>query len=841
MDLRSLRVRYAVLATLTGVLILAVTFFADHLITDSRKTAAEHIEQRQHLLQRTRYIRNAVWQTREAISHFLLDPRRAANREQLFRGINDGLHNTQRLLDYPWPTDAPMRKDLEQLRRDWQALRDDVNKLVELRTDANKQFPGFAVARQELLPRHREIYSQFAQALLENGRQSATHDAEIYERLVKARYRWSQIITTLRMYIASRVGSFGTNAMPAMERDIRLFYRDFIDQLKSLQALGQQGRLQFNTEAAVDDILATATQWHAGFNQLVAIHSSNAWRQDKNFLQRTIDPALERIWTILLRFDSRIENGSERDVEALSHIAQTQSRTVWLFSLLGMGFVILLFLSFQRAVLDPLGRLARSFNAISRGDQETTLPRARSTELQELLNAFAEMHRQVQQRQQALEYQTLHDDLTGLANRNLLLDRLEQLINTAKRHHQSVCIMMIDLDRFKEVNDSLGHQVGDQLLIQVSARLNRILRAEDTVARLGGDEFALIFNDTDETKANTIANKLVDIFERAFFIAGHELYVRASVGIAIYPKDGIDTQSLIKHADVAMYHAKRYRHGFSFYDARNTEHNTDSFTLGNDLRNAINHNELNLHFQPIFDLATQRPTAVEALLRWHHPEQGALPAPTVISLAEQIGLINQLTFWVLEHAILEYVRLRESGVDIAVHVNLSAHNFESSELVPGVERLMRDYDVAPHVLNIEITESAMMADLARTIDALKRLDAMGVDISIDDYGTGFSSLNYLKQLPVDLLKIDKSFVMHMFENENDAVIVRSTIDLAHNLGMKVVAEGVENQDVWDLLSILRCDFAQGFLMSPPVPSNEVVASLGQWSGQYPGACPGRAN
>ncbi len=432
--------------------------------------------------------------------------------------------------------------------------------------------------------------------------------------------------------------------------------------------------------------------------------------------------------------------------------------------------------------------------------------------------------------------QALHDPLTGLANRCLLQSRLTMEIAQADRQQSSFGVVVLDLDRFKEVNDTLGHEVGDELLREVALRLTRTVRSEDTVARLGGDEYVLLLHGLTEHTAATVTEKILAALERPFSWQGNRIDLGASLGVALYPDHAQDASRLIRCADIAMYAAKRTGTGWALFAPEQSRMSRGGLSFRGELRDALRNDELVLHYQPKIELSARRVVGVEALVRWNHPVRGFLPPDHFIPLAEQAGLIGALTEWVLEHALADLAQLHHDGHPLHVAVNLSARNLHDAGLPAGIEGVLARSGMAPEHLALEITESAVMTNPADSLAILSELDRMGITLAIDDFGTGYSSLAYLRRLPVDELKIDKSFVMDMETNESDAVIVRSTIDLAHNLGLKVTAEGVENAGIWARLAELGCDRAQGYHLGRPMP----LARLRQWLQQSQWAHSGAA-
>jgi diguanylate cyclase (GGDEF)-like protein/PAS domain S-box-containing protein len=432
--------------------------------------------------------------------------------------------------------------------------------------------------------------------------------------------------------------------------------------------------------------------------------------------------------------------------------------------------------------------------------------------------------------EEALRHQALHDGLTGLTNRTLLQERLSHTILTAQRDHAPLALLLVDLDRFKEINDTFGHHYGDLLLQQIGTRLRGLLRASDTVARLGGDEFGILLPTTDAASAVTVAQQLLHTLEAPFELNGQRVEIGASIGIASYPAHGSDTATLLRRADVAMYVAKRGEGGIVVYTAEQDLHSAQRLALGGELRGAIENDELLLHFQPKLDLHDGTLVGVEALVRWQHPLRGFLPPSEFIPLAEQSELIYPLTRWVLEAAIRQQQAWRGAGLELPVAVNLSRRTLQDSQLPEMIARLLARYDVPPRALVLEITESSLMADPLRAAENLSQLRALGVQMSIDDFGTGYSSLDSLKDLPVDELKIDRSFVQAMASDPSARAIVRVVIDLADALKLRVVAEGVEDRATWDVLAGLGCHVAQGYFLSRPIAAAELeawIADVGQ--------------
>ena len=431
------------------------------------------------------------------------------------------------------------------------------------------------------------------------------------------------------------------------------------------------------------------------------------------------------------------------------------------------------------------------------------------------------------------EEQALSDGLTGLPNRTMFQTLIERAMAGVGRRKEMGVVMLMDLDRFKDVNDTLGHHNGDLLLQRIGSRLHSVLRDAETVARLGGDEFAILLPEVpDRQSVVPVVRRVLKVLEEPVVVGGLALQCEGSIGIAIFPEHGTTVESVMRAADVAMYMAKENRSGYEFYDARRHEHRHDAGRLAliGELRRAMDETELVLYYQPKVDLETGLAQGVEALARWHHPERGLLSPDEFIPLAERSNLLRPMTLYLLDSALRQCNAWRVCGLEVSVAVNLSMQNLIDLRLPNDLARLLTSWRLPPGSLELEITESTIMADHRRAMTILTRLNKMGVTLTVDDFGTGYSSLAYLQSLPVSSIKIDKSFVLSMAEDPGNATIVQSTIDLGHNLGLRVVAEGVENEETYNKLAALGCDYAQGYFLSRPLSPDKATAWLAAFSG-----------
>ncbi len=440
-----------------------------------------------------------------------------------------------------------------------------------------------------------------------------------------------------------------------------------------------------------------------------------------------------------------------------------------------------------------------------------------------IMDQTHELRTQTEIMEQKVAHEATHDALTDLPNRTLFIDRLQQATNIARRDGSSLGVFILDMDRFKEVNDTLGHYVGDRLLKLIALRLSGIIREADTLARIGGDEFGFILPGL-KKKADMkkVANKIKKSLSTPFTLEDLSLGVQVSIGATLFPAHGKDADTLIQRADVAMYVAKKESLGFVVYSKECDKHSQHRLTLMGELQHAINNGELILYYQPQVNSNSSHGHAVESLVRWEHPVHGLMPPDEFIPLAERTGLIHDLTIYVLRQALHQCSEWHKENLPFNIAVNISSRCLLNPEFPEILTGLLASLDFPAKSLIMEITETSIMVDPERSMEILNRIHAMGVKLSIDDFGTGYSSLAYLKKLPVSELKIDKSFVMDMLVNESDATIVNATIQLGHNLGLKVVAEGVEDEKTFERLCEMGCDLLQGYFISKPVPPEELL-------------------
>lgn len=824
--LYSLRKRALLLSAVISIVVLSILVMAYSKSNETQEKTLDNIQQRSDAFSMLNHIRVNLLNSYKDLNNFLLVPEKKQYKESTLASLNDAIKVSDQILSHSSVVsfnDFQTRADLSTMLR---MLESEMNVLFKVRLNSSELYPALSVAGEYMRPNRIKMNNLLGvihnEMHVDNVIQS---NPEIYDKYISTRYLWNKMLSNFRIYLANRVGSFDTRLMRRQENGIETTYIEFKNNMSELTKLAKNDKLGFETTYAVIEMTVMSAKWFEGFKKIEVINNSDNWRLDAQIMKDKISPRIDMIVVELFRLETHITDSATKDFNLFAQWGQSQNRLLWLVSFIGVAFIMIIVFSLDRFIFKPITLVVSALKSEALGKVGEIIPTANSQEAYDLINAFSEMSRQVHTRQSELEHRALHDSLTSLPNRALLFDRMEHDVNTARREKQTLCLMILDLDEFKQINDTLGHTVGDKLLVEIGLRLVNTLRDVDTVARIGGDEFAILLPHTSLDEAESIAKKVLIALKEVMPLESVELYVNCSIGIASYPEHSLDANDLLRLADIAMYVAKRNKSGYENYNPAQDEHSLSKLSLINDLRDALQNNLLEVYYQPVLNVRDNKVIGVEALCRWFHEELGSISPDSFIVLAEQAGLINDLTYWVLEQSVMQLNEWHKLNDELTVAVNISVYSFKNKEFVSRIRKILENHSFPRDKLTLEITEGAMMENPLQAVEVLSELQSMQINLAVDDFGTGYSSMAYLKNLPVNELKIDKSFVIGLDTDTSNEAIVRSTIDLAHNLGLRVIAEGVETQQTWDLLSSLECDVAQGYHMGKPISSDEFSRTL----------------
>ncbi len=815
-NLYSLRQRYLFVSFIIVLLIFAFAWMAQSYVSKSSAQHRQGTEQHHQIRQYNRQLQFEVLQIEKGLEDFMWTPSEKL-RDMVHHHIDRALHHYDLLRRYEWSIHNKMEKQLGDFAPDLKSLHTTIDRVMDLRLEKDTENPMLEEVEQKVTA---------ASSHLTHLSQELRHSSyTVSLQLETSLELWQQLHHKYNGYLNDKTSENVSGKSLFELHQTEALYKQLHKMLEGLST-HPQITAHPKHEQRLNELTEVLSLWHLSYEVLKLGRDTSSWRGDILFLKHTLAPQFAHLREYLGKLDVTIDNYYRNDIISLGEVANTTAKVVWLLSLLGLVVISVAYLYFQRTVLQPIATIAAALKTDAEGEQEAPLPEVHNLETRHLIEAYDEMRHQVQDRQQALEHIAMHDSLTALPNRYQLMGTLQAMCETFRSEGAVFAVMMLGLDRFKEVNDTLGQKTGDDILKKFGQRLRILLRDHDNVARYASDEFAVVLHHTNKEEALYVARKIRNEMDLPFELDDINLSVSCSIGIALFPDHGQNSQELTRRANIAMAIAKQHKTGVATYEERYDTTSVERISLAGKLRQAIQSDALHLCYQAQYSAHNKKLSGLEVLCRWEDDEQGPINTDEFIPVAEQTGQIHDLTRWVIKTAIQQAMQWLGRGLDFGVlSINISAFNLHAPNFISMLEKQLKLWDFPVAKLMLEVTESAMMVDPEHAIKTMRKLHELGVKLSIDDYGTGFSSLAYVKQLPVHELKIDKSFVMDMTHNENDAVIVRSTIDLAHNLGLKVVAEGVDSQEKADLLEILDCDYLQGFHLGIPVPAQQAEVIL----------------
>ncbi|MCG7874446.1 MAG: EAL domain-containing protein [Candidatus Thiodiazotropha lotti] len=830
--LDSYRGRYTYMAVLVGAALIAIAFVGWSLAKSSTQTQISNITSRTLASAVLADAQTQLNLIENHLQRILIDPVKEESEDishgltQLGLVLSDLTESLERLPAGNSDVALALQADLRDLEQK-------ITQLVKVRRDVQAWFPAMQLMLDEMYPYNQRVLGNLQ--LLQYEIQSDDEaQMDLIMQLSSMQRLWLGMTGEFRLVIANRFGIFLAKSNPAPEErydTIINYAARFIERLKILQNYFHQQNTDFVVIESLHGIEVDYLAWMADFNQVRELMQKPTWRQDLNFMQQQVTPVFNEMRQKLSVVDLSLDTQSGEDITRLTQTAKRLSISILVMAVMGMLMLVFAYLFIKRNLLQPIADTAHALKMEASGSLDVAShPSSNLRETRDLVEAFSEMRRQVHNRQNHLDHMVHHDALTQLPNRILFRDRLSHALEIALRGEVMVGLMFLDLDRFKQVNDSLGHLVGDELLKVVAERLTSMMRSSDTVARLSGDEFAILIEGINSREdMEPLAEKILNAIKKPINIADNELRVSASIGIAIAPHDDISVEHLLRDADTAMYEAKRQgRSAFRFFRGEMTKRASESLLLENEIRQAVESEQFIYHFQPIVETQTGRLFCFEALLRWDHPDRGLLDPEVFLDVLDETGLIQALFEPMLAHAMaFQKEQSKERKETVAVSINLSARLLNDPTFCRGLLENLVSGEVPLGSLILEITEDTLTQELAEADIFLQQAKALGARIALDDFGTGQASLSHLRQFPFDILKIDRDFVKNVNVDNYDASLVTAMIQLAHAFQIDVVAEGVESQAQLAFLQQQGCDYIQGYLIGIPQHAEEPLESISE--------------
>lgn len=793
-------------------------------LKDSNLTSYSQIVDEQNELKKLRLI---LLEMNHDITLFLLDPHTLDLGQTINQQTKAALNSIDELASINpnrmGDTNAPVSSD--KLINDFKELQKQTLLLANQRLTSTSHYQNTDFNAPTLEAKQHQVNAKIMQLvrLSHIGIQNESAQKN-YRQLLKIKKLWDNTVSQSYIQLSYKLVDFTQSSLALQKKRVNSSYESLYSNLIELQQTLNKANhpIQLNL---ISQVIQGVESWQNSFNETETIATANIWSTETKLIRDQIFPCMNVINREITLIERNLKIQQYKIEEAVNQSDYTFSGLIiGIFGILFL-FIFAILWSLEWMVFAPIKSVTHALKQESSNRALPHLKAASTAEINDLIHAFLDMEEEVAQRQKDLEHQAMHDHLTGLPNRFLLHQRVEYQILASERLNQEFVLFLMDLDFFKDINDTLGHATGDQLLIDAAQRIQSIIGKGDTLARLGGDEFAILLPTATAQSAHFLATKIIESFNQPFELQQSTVNIAISIGAATYPSDGKDTEILLQCADMAMYSAKRTRAGYAKFNPKDNIYSKEHLSLINDLPAAIEKEEFELYFQPQIDLTTGNTIGAEALLRWQHKKHGFISPEKIIEAAERSGLLHKLTFKIIQKSLQACQKWHNLGHAIKVSVNLSAHDLADAQLSNRVGQLLKRYHIGHNKLTLEVTETAMMENLTLSLQQLNQLHELGVNISVDDFGTGFSSLAYLKRLPVDELKIDKSFIVDITTDEDDKNIVNSTINLGHNLDLKVVTEGIETQSALKTVQAMGCDYAQGYHIGKPMPLPAFIAYL----------------
>jgi len=787
--IRTLRQRYLSTTILLSLILLLSSYFGWRYVEQTSHKQLQHINHRTHAADALANVILQKHALETSLQRFITLPT-DDNRRAIYRSFELFDIAIKKLSTNNWiMSDAALFDLVASLADDKVQLARIVNNLIDVRSNETKWFPALNIMQDRMF-RYNLNFTSALDFVIQESSENLSKESQqkVYILANKIRHTWQMMISEFRLFVSNSFGVFSNNpdkGMSTRKKNIEIYLAQLNKLIKELDRLDQQGALDLLSNNSLQDLRRWNTEWQSAYQEVHQSLSSEHWRRDLVILRDDITPILNRIQQRSSSLQLELDVASAKNITDLTMLARGLSDFV-IFIAIGLSLLGLIgYFVFHRTILKPIQNFSSALRSTASGEHidKTKLVTSNAEEFQSLAKSYTDMH----------------DALTQLPNRILLRDRLELAIARARRD-------------------------------KVSQRLRNCVRSTDTVSRLGGDEFAIVVEGiTHIDQIVSMARKIINSFIPSFKLEKHELHSSTSIGIALGPSDDDDVDALIKDADIAMYHAKDLgRNNYKFYSAEMARQVAEHMALENKLRHALEHNEFFLLYQPIVDIDTEEIVSTEALIRWQHPERGVVGPDEFIHSLEDSGLIRPVTQWVLNTASLQYLEFKKAGYDnIRMSVNLSGVLLKGDSMLDIVINSIEKTKIDPHGLIMEITEDTLLEDFQGAEKSLTILKDMGIRIALDDFGTGQSSLSHLRLNPIDIVKIDRSFVRDVPGDSNDSDLVDAVIAMAHKLRMKVVAEGVENKEQLEFLRWHKCDAIQGYFYSKPCSGRDILTLLSE--------------
>ncbi len=820
----SLRNRAILYASLFGIVVIGLTLFGYRGFIDAQNTLEQNRHERQLLFDDIHLLQGHLLETYRQLDNLLLDPDQLEYIDKIHLSLNNSFSVISDMQQRNSWGNPLVSSNIQNASEELQILKTEIDHLIEIRRDVTRVYPSLEIASGTMRINRVEMndYMSIAFTASVDAKQLNSMEEGLVPVLINVRHLWTVMVSEFRVYMANRLGSFNKEAISKQEASIKLLMEELTKEINLLKKLDKEREFDLEINDAINKMSTAILGWYRGFERVRKI---DEWRIDSKIMKEKISPRIKAIVTILDQLESVSKIGAENDLKSIGDAAHSPVIRLVYVTIIGMTFIVLLIVSLDRQIFKPITMVVNAIRARALGRDEALAPMANSFETFQLIDAFSEMNRRVQERQTELEYKALHDSLTTLPNRALLLNKFEYEITVARRESKAVSFLMIDLNDFKQVNDEWGHHVGDGLLIESALRMKGLLREVDIISRLGGDEFCIVLPNTDMSQSELVAKKIIDVIAEPFEIDGIKLNISCSIGISIFPEHDEDYKRLMQDADVAMYTAKNSNSGYAIYNPDDKTVVTDVNTLKNDICTALKEGQMTLVYQPKLSFVNNRIHCVEVLLRWDHPSYGAISPDQIINVAERVGLIDELTNWIIDTAVFEVKSWGQDWSDFSISINLSGQSLSDENFIDMIKKILSDHAMPVSMLSLGLAANMVVTRPVQAIEFMDKLDNIGIKLTINNYGVSTISSALIRKLPISAICIDRSLISGIEKDKGDALRVRSIIEQLHNIDIPVAAAGVDTITTGDLLKAYGCDYVQGDIFVQPKDNIEISKML----------------
>ncbi|MFV1982232.1 MAG: putative bifunctional diguanylate cyclase/phosphodiesterase [Thiohalomonadales bacterium] len=810
----SIRKRYFTIVVVTTVVLFAISIFVNRYFQGTSSNLLVSSRLRVGVSNDSHELIKHINESTRILDLYLIVPDEKY-RVQFFTELTKAENILDRITKNQWIVDNDLTEESNHLHNLIQLFSMSSLKLMDIRINSIEMYPAIKIAENTMQQTHQK-FLQAVNLAIEDTRANKPFNVEFYDVFYSVRDKFQRLVNKFRLFMIIQMGEMFIESKMSQVYNIELYLRNLHHQLDvTLTDLQDHPDMGFLANDSISVMKKELRSWESDFKKVRALGENKQWRTDVPVILDEVYPIVGEIYSILNKIEKTLNKSSEAYLDSQYKISDNVYTYLWLLFIVFVIIFAAVYLIIDHSLLTPISLISGKLQNRKTSELSLINSKVNNAEMNEFVLALNEMQNQIRSRQTELEHIALHDALTNFPNRTLLLDRVNEAIKVSERNNSNLALLILDLNKFKDVNDSLGHSVGDDLLCNVSTRISNVLRKSDTLARLGGDEFSVLLTEIQENTVEEITKKINSSLEHEFKIQGHNLYISSSIGVAIYPDHGTDSEILMRHADIAMYISKNTNEDYSIYNPDEDELNVDKISLASELRNALSNEQFYLEYQAVYDIESEL-QAFETIINWMHPKYGVLHAEQFFHEMLQIGFSKKMNLWLIDIAIRNVVEIRVHNEDVCIIINLMTWDLQDIGVVDYLVQCLDDYEVPKANVKIALSEKSVMKDNVHIRNTLNRLKENEISIVLYDFGSSFELMAELPKYSIEFLKLSTILTDNIENDESKQLTVRFICDLAHSNNLKVIADGVNSYDMFKICRVLGCDYLLGNYLSKSV-------------------------